>query len=400
MRYLLLLCLTVLWMSALHAGEKEDVLNRLPELVNGGRYADAYQSLEQLDPANKDTDIFLTKLNFALNYYIVALQHQLFGFANVTPGQDIKALRGAAGEYQLYRLDANAILDSLIKVDPLDTRLYKAQVDYLYECYLNYGDNMPFTQEELLSRLEKAATQSIVLKSADFETYFILGYLLLIREKPDEAQKLLKTSIEMNPGYPPAYYNLSYAQFSLKDYKSSLSNALKAWSLYTNKTQKADVARMLSFGYDHLGKTDSALYYLKEGLKLDSGNYALLEDYLYIAIREKLPEKEKIQLELILLDPENPAVYNSVINAYYEQGDSYGDVLKTLDQLESVYRGNDKVMGNLCFYKGQLLFETDIAAARESFTAAKSYFGKIYPAEHEVFKVINQYLTYEEPLKD
>ena len=82
--------------------------------------------------------------------------------------------------------------------------------------------------------------KSIELKSADYETYFILGYILLGKGiKYDEAQRMLKHSLTLNEKYAPVYYNLSYAEFALKILMQLLTNK-KAWNVYTEPSQKAD----------------------------------------------------------------------------------------------------------------------------------------------------------------
>lgn len=388
-----ILCL-FLWIASvsLSYASDNDLLEILSDELSNGKVLDVYQKLEKTDPTNQDIDIFLTKLNLALNLHVVQAQYEKFGFVNLAPDQDIETIRGKAGTYNLFSLHANRILDSMIKENPLDGRLYKAQTDYLYECFLNYSKDMPLTSEQILDKLEMTARKSIELKSADYETYFVLGYVLLGKGKYEEAQRLLKQSLALNESYTPVYYNLSYAEFALKNFSAAKMYAKKAWELYTDKSQKADAARMLSFCYDNENQTDSAIYYIEEGLKLNTKNSELLLDYLHIAVRDDRPVAEKLILEIILLRPESPEVYNAVINAYYQEGDNYQPVLKTLAELERIYPNNNRIMANVFFYQGQILFESSVVQAKEKFKKAESYFLKFHPPTHEVFSVIKQYL--------
>ncbi len=391
MKKIFYLFIAVFSVQSLFAADT-DLLEVLSDELSKGKVLDVYQKLEKMDPSNRDTDIFLTKLNLALNLYVVQIQYEKFGFVNLAFDQKIEDIRGKSGKYTLFSLPAHRILDSLVAEHPEDARLYKAQTDYLYECFLNYSPDMPLTDEQLLSRLEVASRKAIELKSADYETYFILGYTLLGKNQFEEAQRMLKKSLELNASYTPVYYNLSYAEFALKNFQAAIQYARKAWELYTDENQKGDAVRMLGFCYDNQNQTDSAIFYIKEGLKLNAKNGDLLLDYLHIAVREQMPEAEKLILEIILLKPESPEVYNGVMNVYYQEADNYLPVLKTLNELEKIYPNNDKIMANVNFYQGQILFEISTAQAKEKFKKAESYFLKFYPPTHEVFGVIRQYL--------
>lgn len=372
---------------------ENELINELSDELAAGKILDVYKKLEQIDSLNEDVGAFLTKLNLALNLYAVQVQYEKFGFVNLLPDQSIEELRGKAGTYQLFSLNAHKIIDSLLQAMPDDARLYKAQTDYLYECFLNYNKDMAFTQEELMTKLEHSSRKSIELKSADYETYFILGYILLGKNKYDEAQRMLKQSLHLNERYAPVYYNLSYAEFALKNFDAATHYAKKAWNVYTEPSQKVDAARMLSYCFDNQNQTDSAVFYLQKALALVPDDFDALTDYLHIAVRENMPAAEKLILEIILLSPESPEVYNAVINAYYEEGDNYLPVLKKLNEMEKIYSKENKIMANICFYQGQILFESSVEQAKEKFRQAEKYFSAFYPSNHEVFSVIRQYLS-------
>lgn len=391
--------MVIFGMSIAKATENE-LINELSDELAAGRILDVYKKLEKIDSLNKDVGVFLTKLNLALNLYAVQVQYEKFGFVNLSLDQSIEDVRGKAGTYQLFSLNAHKIIDSMLQEMPNDPRLYKAQTDYLYECFLNYNKEMAFTQEELLAKLEQSSRKSIELKSADYETYFILGYILLGKGKYDEAQRMLKHSLTLNEKYAPVYYNLSYAEFALKNFDAATDYAKKAWNVYTEPSQKADAARMLSYCFDNQHQTDSAVFYLEKALLFSPKDFDAMTDYLHIAVREKMPVAEKLILEIILLSPESPEVYNAVINAYYEEGDDYLPVLKKLNELEKIYSKESKVMANICFYQGQILFESSVEKAKEKFRQAEKYFSTFYPLNHEVFGVIRQYLSSPQIITD
>lgn len=391
-KYRFLILLFFISIIKLQATENKILLEEVDQLMASGKILDAYKTLEKTDPLNKDLDIFLIKLNLALNFHAVQLQYEKFGFANISLNQSIDQLRKQSGKYDLYDLKANFLIDSFINQRPDEAILYKVKADFLYEMYLNLDRKSNLSDEDLMKQLELASRKAIELKSADYETFFVLGFLLIGQEKYDEAQRLLRSSVLQNRLYPPSFYNLAYAEYMLNNYDKAIADAKVSYDLYQEKNQKIDPLRLISYAFDIQNQTDSALYYLNIALELSPKNPEVLLDQLYISIRENLPRQEKLITEIILLNPESPEVYNSIIQAYQSKGKNYQSVLNILKELEKVYPQNNKIMGNLHFYQGQILFESNIAIAIKHFQQAQTFFLKTLPKDDEVFKVIDMYL--------
>ncbi len=391
-KYRFLILIFLISVAKVHASENKVLLEEVDQLMATGKVLDAYKTLDKADPQNKDLDIFLVKLNLALNFYTVQLQFENFGFANIAKGQSLDQLRKQSGKYDLYSLKANDLIDSFIKFRPEEPILYKVKTDFLYEIYLTPGAKTKIPKDSILQQLESSSRKAIDLKSADYETFFILGFLLIGQNKFDEAQRLLKHSVVLNTQYPPAYYNLAYSEYMLRNYNQAISVAKKSLELYQDANQKVDPLRLISYAFDIQNQTDSALLYLDKAIELDPKNGEVLLDQLYISIREKLSIQEKLITEIILLDPESPEVYNSIIQAYQSKGENYRSVLTVLNELEKVYPQNHQIMGNINFYQGQILFETNIPEAKVHFQSAQNHFLKVLEKDHEVFNVINMYL--------
>ncbi|MCZ2394647.1 MAG: hypothetical protein LC105_12370 [Chitinophagales bacterium] len=372
--------------------DKSFILQKSDSLVLAGRILDAYQLIEKVDPKNKDLELFLIKLNLAIHFYVVHLQFEKFGFINLSPGQKISELRNRSGEYQLYALNADVILDSFIQLYPEKGFLYKAQADYLYDYFLHYDDNMSISKDVLTSKLEQVNRKCIENNSADFETYFVLGYILIGQGKYDEAQRMLRKSISLNSKYPPAYYNLAYVEYILRNYSLAIDYAMVSHNLYEETSPKVDALRLVSYAYDLQHKTDTAILFIDKALLLSPKNPEALLDYLYIAIREKMPIQNQLVFNILMLNPSSPEVYNRVIQAYYEREVDYLPVLMALSELEKKFARDKSVMGNICFFQGQILYRENSKEARIKFLEAEKYFKEIYYPDNEVFEVIRSYL--------
>lgn len=392
-KYRFLILLFLVSIVKVQALDNKTLLNEVDQMMASGKILDAYKTLEKADPQNNDLEIFLVKLNLALNFHVVQLQFENFGFTNISLDQSLDQLRKKAGKYDLYALKANDLIDSFIKFRPQESILYKVKSDFLYEIYLSPEIKTSIPRDTLLNELELASRKAIELKSADYETFFVLGFLLIGQSKFDEAQRILKSSVLQNSHYPPSYYNLAYAEYMLTNYDKAIADAKVAYNLYTDQTQKIDPLRLISYAFDVQSKTDSAIFYLNKALEISPRNPEVLLDQLYISIRENLTNQEKLVMEIILLDPESPEVYNSIIQAYQSKGKNYQPVLKILKDLEKVYPQNNKILGNLHFYQGQLLYDSNLVVSKKHFQQAQNCFSKTLPEDHEVFNVINMYLS-------
>jgi tetratricopeptide (TPR) repeat protein len=374
----------------------ESLLQKSAALKEQRQYATAYHLLDSLDRGNRYTDIVLEKLDIALNFYVTSIMHQFFGFENLAPGQEIDSLRGKPGKYNLYIFKADEVLDSLLLHHPEDYRLHKALGDYYYEVYLRYGEEWLQSMEEVTIKIDQHYSKAAQYGVGDFETYFVLGFLRLGESKWQDAAGFLDKSIDLNPLYPAAYYNMAYALLQLNQVEDALSYGKAAWQLYKEDAMKADVARMLSVLFDEDMQVDSAVFYLKQGLKLAPDDYYLLKDYVDISVREQLPERDSIRLEFYLLAPDNPTIYNVLTDIYMAHEDSFEPLINFFQELLPVFIGQDKVAGNLQFFSGQLLFESNQERAKQMFMTAKAHFEKVFPADNGVFAIIDQYLNYKE----
>jgi tetratricopeptide (TPR) repeat protein len=373
-----------------------ELLEQNKALIAQKKYATAFRQLDSLDRHHQNVDMVLAKLDLALNFYATSIMHHFFGFEDLRPEQDITAVRGQPGKYNLHIFKVDEVIDSLILQHPDDYRLHKALGDYYYEVYLRYGDDWFMTTEEVLIKIDQHYLKAAQSNTADFETYFVLGFLRLGEQKWQDAAGYLDKSIAMNPYYPASYYNMAYALLQLNHIQDALEYSRVAWQLYEDDPMKADVARLMAVLMDEQLLVDSAVAYLMKGLAIAPGDYYLLKDYLDIAVREQLPERDAIRLEFFLLGPDNPTIYNILSEIYMAHEESFDPLIAFYNEVLPAFKGQDKVEANLYFFSGQLLFESNRQEAVRSFLKARSLFQGVFSAENPVFHIIEQYLNYQD----
>lgn len=371
----------------------DSLLNANKKLVEARQYAAAYKQLELVDRDNKQVDIVLAKVDLAINYFATSIMHHFFGFTDLTPEQDLEEIRKGTGKFDLYILKADLLLDSLSKIYPEDGRLNKALGDYYYEVYLRYNDQWIMTTDELLSKMKQNYLKAISGGVADYESFFVLGYIDLGKENYQDAAGYLSQAIKLNPAYPASYYNLAYCLVNLKEYNSAIEYGLAAYEMYDDTMMKADAARLISMAHDRYGETKQAIQWLGRGLKLVPGSFYHLKDLVDICVREDYVQLDSIIVEFYLIAPDNPLIYNTLIDIFYAYEADLNYLISFFREMMPIFPTVDKVQANLYFFTAMLEFESDRVKAKETFQTAKTLMKKVYPPEHEVFSLIEKYLS-------
>jgi tetratricopeptide (TPR) repeat protein len=371
----------------------DSLLSANKKLIEARQYAAAYKQLELADRENKQVDIVLAKVDLAINYFATSIMHHFFGFTDLTPDQDLEEIRKGTGKFDLYILKADLLLDSLSKVYPEDDRLNKALGDFYYEVYLRYNDQWIMTTDELLTKLKQNYLKAISGGVADYESYFVLGYIDLGKENYQDAAGYLSQAIKLNPAYPASYYNLAYCLVNLKEYTSAIEYGLAAYEMYDDTMMKADATRLISLAYDENGDTKQAIQWLGKGLKLVPGSFYHLKDLVDICVREDYVQLDSIIVEFYLVAPDNPLVYNTLIDIFYAHKADLKYLISFFREMMPIFPTVDKVQANLYYFTAMLEFESDPVKAKETFLSARTLMRKVYPPEHEVFGIIEKYLN-------
>lgn len=117
--------------------------------------------------------------------------------------------------------------------------------------------------------------RDIIKRAPDFKhAYNALGYSYADRNiKLEEAQTLIQTALDMEPGDPFITDSLGWVNFR----RGNLNEAEKLLEQAYAKRQDAEIAAHLGEVLWALGKQDRAQLVWRQGLKADSSNDTLLE---------------------------------------------------------------------------------------------------------------------------
>ncbi|MCC7026558.1 MAG: hypothetical protein IT265_06360 [Saprospiraceae bacterium] len=366
---------------------ENETIKQANDLIAKKKYESAFKLLDKFDPKNSKPDVVLLKADIVLNYFVSSIMHQMFALKDLEKNEDIMDYRGKEGSFGMQMFQIESILETLIKQDPTNCKLYKGLGEFYYEAHLKYGSKWLKDDKELFKLMETDFSKAIDGNCADYLSYYVLGYITLAQEKYKESIPYFLKSIELKKDYASSHYNLAYAYLYIDDRENALKFAKNSFDLYTDQTYKSDAARMLAQIYSELKDDNNALSNYELADKIDAGNYYNLKPLLNLYVKTgntKAKESTKIFFNL---DPANPTIYNDLEDIYF--GNKKGNDLAAFYKEQLPYnKDNAKVLGSLKFYLAKFYLDTDKKLAKEYFLKAKDIFSKVYDKDHPVFKAI------------
>lgn len=143
--------------------------------------------------------------------------------------------------------------------------------------------------------------------------------------------------------------------------------------------------------YQQLGDKEEGYKQLLIAYELSDKDYLTLTSLLDMELQlDKLNIKKRTE-EIFLLSPNNPSVYEDIMNIY-KTAKRLEDFVIFLEEQKSYYRTDDQVLSNIYLYTAISLYEQEKwVQAKINFEKARGLFGRLYENEHNVFKVIDSY---------
>ena len=368
-----------------------DVLSAAQKLIDTKKYESAYVLLDKDDPDNEKPDVVLMKEDIVLNYFVSSIMHQAFALKDLKKNEDVMDYRGKNGSFSMFSFPVDSVLLKLIAAYPDNCKLYRGLAFYYTEVLNKYGEYWLIDEEGLTQKAIDNGKKAIDGGCGDYNTYHNMGVALLWQEETEASIPYLKKATELEPKNADAHYNLAYAYLFTEQLDNALPQAKTSYDLYKDKDLKGDAARMTGQILMEKGDYRNALKYFETADKLIPNNYYNLSPLLRLYLvtgNQKAPSTAK---KLFELAPENPTIYQAMVEAY-RFADREPELVRFYKAQLPKYVNNDMVFGNLHFYLGTLAMEHDKAAAKEYFLKAKEIFGHVYDKDHYVFEVIDNAL--------
>ncbi|WP_372651006.1 tetratricopeptide repeat protein [Draconibacterium sp.] len=381
---ILLFCVTISF-------AQKEVIAEANKLIDLKKYESAYKLLDNADPNNEKPEIAIAKTNLVLNYYVTTKMHQIFALKDLTPGEELAAIRGSEGNFSNYKFSPNTVLPDLIEKYPGNYELQKELGNFYHEIHLKYDDNWLLPDSVLVDKFKSYYLTAHKNGVFDSWSAYGIGYACLINLDYEASIPFFKKSIELNSKDPYSNYNLAYAYLYTDQTEKGIESAKKALDLYNDAENKSNVARMIAVMYLELEDTVNAMEYYKKSDAIQPDNYSTVKALLELEIALNTEAYRERTKQLFLIAPEAPIIYQDLMTFYWSNNKP-DELLQFFSDQTSDYSADYTVSGNLKFYTALVQHDKkDFKNAKLNFQLAKEAYEKVFAADHQVFKVIESY---------
>lgn len=244
------------------ASEKE-VLKKADQLITERKYETAYDLLEKADGENKNPEIFLKKVDIALNYFIISMNHMIFNFQDLKEGENLLEVRGTKGDRKAYKLTIHETLSEYIKKEPKNWK-YKRVLGYFLFDYFNKFERQVGEKADIsfLTDSKKLLLEAYKHNECDVNSLNALGYFDYSEKKFDKAITYFKKSYKLNSEDMYTIYLLTACYFKTNKDDLAIKYGTIGLKLKNNQyALKADLAKMLGIIYKDKKDTKNAAKY-------------------------------------------------------------------------------------------------------------------------------------------
>lgn len=381
---LLIFCFSMVY------SQNESVGN-VDALLSAGKYESAYKMLDKADPKNQQPDIVIAKTDLLLKYYVKSNMHQLFGLKDLNPIEDITRLREQNGSYSMIAFAPDSVLNKLIITNPANYKLRKALGNYYQDVYFNYPDSWFIPDSVIVDKFRDNYLLAYKNGVFDYKSLYGLGYAYLTDEDYKSAILYFQKSIELKKDAPESYFNLASAYLNSDQPQLALPNAQKALEMYVEPEDKVDAARMTAQIYLELKQKNNAMNYFQKANDIQPNDYYTLMPLLGLELELDNANYKNLTADIFSLAPDNPVVYQDLLNAYKEN-EKESEFMSFLESQKMNYRNNTKIQAHICFYSGVAQYELNRwVDAKINFEKARNLFKNLFQPNHSIFKVIDSY---------
>ena len=384
--------ISILFTLSVFGQTETEVIKKANDFIANKKYESAYNILDNFDPNNGSPNIVLLKEDIALNYFVSSIMHQSFGFVDLEKGQNISDFRGKEGSFGMKMFVINKVLDSLITIYPNNCKLYKGLGDYYYQVQIKYSGRWLKEDSVLFELMDKNFSKAIEGNCGDYMSYFVKGYISVVKEKYKDCIPYFMKSLTLNKDFSSSYYNIAYSYLNLENRDSVLKYAKNSFDIDSVAVFKSDAARMMGQVYSDMLNGEKAIFYYELADKIDSGNYYNIKPLLNLYMRTGSAKVKETTMKFFNLEPTNPTIFNDLEEIYYNNKKEKDLIAFYKEQLPA-FKDNLNVTGNLYFFLGKIYIATDKKLAKEYLINAKTIFKDVYDKDHPVFKAIEDGLN-------
>lgn len=375
----------------------KDVIAKASALMKDGSWKSAYDALSSFDANNADPYALALKIEICLKGYAATSMHQGFALVDLAPGQTLEALRSANGEGDTFSFDPSAAVDTQKAAGTaMPAMLAQALGEYYYDVERLFSGQWFLSDEDICTKslgyYEAAASGGL----SDVESLSRRGDLLMRFGRNDDAEKLLRSALALEPANAEIHTNLAIC----------LAQNDKAADSY------AEIDAALAAYKDPEHRFNSYLL----GARLAAASDPARSEAYIAAAEKEFPEEPGPGLvrhmiavqggkgdaaagaadQVLDRFSDSPYVVRGLLSTWVQAND-LDAAMAFLDRNITRMQGKDASLGVLFFYKSLLLAQSKGAAsfseALDLLDSAEKSFKAVYKPDNQVFEAIAQFRT-------
>jgi tetratricopeptide (TPR) repeat protein len=327
----------------------------------------------------------------ALHFYVTAIKHRSFGFADMRADRAVEEIRGYKNIAPKYGFPIDSIMLAAIKKYPGRCEPYRVLGEFYSDTRDVYGKDwgIPVDSQTRLSTYY--CTIAMTKGCADWKTYSILGFNALMDSNSAKGIEYLSISASLEDA-PLVTFSLAYAYLFQNKNDSTIKYARRAMNNFPKDNLRANSARLVAEACKRRKNYAMAWAYCDSAVQMDSSDMenraGVLDLYLSMNNYEKaLPHA----LAIFNAAPESPANLNVISSLYakYTMQDSLPGLFQALLKTQK----SDQALGNVYFHKAvYYLQKKNETECRKAIIAARGYFEKNKLKNKQVIDMLDQKL--------
>jgi tetratricopeptide (TPR) repeat protein len=352
------------------------------------KYLSAYNALA---PAANDTDLVIAKrIELCLNYFVQSINHMMFAFADLKPGQDLMKLREGGGKYTLVAYDPPKVVEEYCKTKPRSALLEKSLGDYYFEVRMRYAGRWTESDEEVCRKSVARYEAAFGMGLEDALALANCAEACLQLGDNGKAVAYYDRSFALGMDSANARFNAALAFLGLERYDRAIAEAKRAAELYEGQPDyRFDAVLLAGDASRDMGDLDGAIALFAEAQKIEARDYRLYQKRLY-AYLAKPDEAAALgdARSLFGIAPRNPAATQMVMAAY--QDSEKAQWLEAFFEWGlKAYAADPEAQGNILYHYSSWAHDAgDDARALSLLERAEAAFRKSGTTNAQVFEAI------------
>jgi tetratricopeptide (TPR) repeat protein len=360
------------------------------ELVAQRKYLSAYNSLGPA--AGDDEYLIATRIELCLDYFVLSMNHGMFAFTDLKPGEDLMALRkdSSGRKYSMVMYDPVKVVDEYYKAKPRSALLEKSLGDYFYEVRLRYGGRWTESDEAISGKAVSHYETAFAMGLEDASSLSNCAESHLQLGAFDKAASCYEKYFALGMDSGNARFNAAFAYIRLGDSDRALAEATKAIALYAdNPDYRYDAFLLAGDASRNKGDLDGAVSLFAEAQKIEARDYRLYNKRLYTYLVKGDPAAALGDASSLFgFAPRNPAATQLVMDAYADSGKSAW-LPAFFEWGIGAFVADPEALGNLLFHYSMWAHDAkDDAKARGLLDRAEEAFKKSGTTNSQVFEAI------------